>query len=100
VRYNAAVCVSGDGVLGRHRKVHQPPGEIGVYAPGEGFAAFDTPAGRVGMLIDYDKTFPESARSLALTARRSSPAYRRGQRRSPTAPRAGAGPAGPPVRLV
>jgi predicted amidohydrolase len=65
-RYNAAVCVTGDGVLGRHRKVHQPPGEIGVYAPGDGFAAFDTPAGRVGMLIDYDKTFPESARSLAL----------------------------------
>src|SRR6202166_4213805 len=63
LRYNAAVCVSGDGVLGRHRKVHQPPGEIGVYAPGSGFAAFDTPAGRVGMLIDYDKTFPESARS-------------------------------------
>ena len=66
LRYNSAVCVSGDGVLGRHRKVHQPPGEIGVYAPGAGFAAFDTPAGRVGMLIDYDKTFPESARSLAL----------------------------------
>lgn len=66
LRYNSAVCVSGDGVLGRHRKVHQPPGEIGVYAPGAGFTAFDTPAGRVGMLIDYDKTFPESARSLAL----------------------------------
>src|ERR1700753_1329498 len=30
--YNAAVCVTGDGVLGRHRKVHQPPGETGVYA--------------------------------------------------------------------
>jgi predicted amidohydrolase len=66
LRYNAAVCVSGDGVLGRHRKVHQPPGEAGVYAAGDGFAAFDTPAGRVGMLIDYDKTFPEAARSLAL----------------------------------
>jgi predicted amidohydrolase len=66
LRYNAAVCVSGDGVLGRHRKVHQPPGETGVYAAGDGFAAFDTPAGRVGMLIDYDKTFPEAARSLAL----------------------------------
>ena len=65
-RYNAAVCVSGDGVLGRHRKVHQPPGEIGVYAPGREFTAFDTPAGRIGMLIDYDKTFPEAARSLAL----------------------------------
>jgi predicted amidohydrolase len=65
-RYNAAVCVTGDGVLGRHRKVHQPPGETGVYAAGDSFTAFDTPAGRVGMLIDYDKTFPEAARSLAL----------------------------------
>ncbi|MEU6641811.1 carbon-nitrogen hydrolase family protein [Saccharomonospora sp. NPDC046836] len=65
-RYNAAVCVTGDGVLGKHRKVHQPPGEVAAYAAGETFTAFDTPAGRIGMLIDYDKTFPESARSLAL----------------------------------
>ncbi|MFC4000071.1 carbon-nitrogen hydrolase family protein [Prauserella oleivorans] len=66
VRYNAAACVSGDGVLGRYRKVHQPPGETVAYAAGEEFSAFDTPVGRIGMLIDYDKTFPESARSLAL----------------------------------
>jgi predicted amidohydrolase len=66
VRYNAAVCVTGDGVLGRHRKVHQPAGESAAYAPGERFDAFDTPVGRVGMLIDYDKTFPESARTLAV----------------------------------
>ncbi|KOX18009.1 acyltransferase [Saccharothrix sp. NRRL B-16348] len=65
-RYNAAVCVTGDGVLGHHRKVHQPPGESVAYSPGDTFAAFDTPVGRVGMLVDYDKTFPESARSLAL----------------------------------
>ena len=65
-RYNAAVCVSGDGVLGRHRKVHLPAGEVAAYRAGDSFAAFDTPVGRVGMLIDYDKTFPESARSLAL----------------------------------
>jgi predicted amidohydrolase len=65
-RYNAAVCVSGDGVLGRHRKVHQPAGESIAYAAGDRFDAFDTPVGRVGMLIDYDKTFPEAARSLAL----------------------------------
>jgi predicted amidohydrolase len=65
-RYNAAVCVSGDGVLGRHRKVHLPAGEVAAYRPGDTFAAFDTPVGRLGMLIDYDKTFPESARSLAL----------------------------------
>ncbi|GIF21593.1 putative amidohydrolase [Actinoplanes tereljensis] len=66
LRYNAAVALTGDGVLGRHRKVHLPAAESTVYAPGDSFAAFDTPVGRVGMLIDYDKTFPESARTLAL----------------------------------
>src|SRR5438067_12011298 len=42
-RWNAAVCLSGDGVLGRYRKVHQPPGEALVYAAGEHIGAFDTP---------------------------------------------------------
>jgi predicted amidohydrolase len=65
-RYNAAICVSGDGVLGRHRKVHQPAGESLAYLAGDSFTAFDTPVGKLGMLIDYDKTFPESARALAL----------------------------------
>lgn len=65
-RYNSAVCVTGDGILGHHRKVHQPAGESAAYTAGDRFAAFDTPAGRIGMLIDYDKTFPESARTLAL----------------------------------
>ena len=64
--YSSAVCVSGDGVLGHHRKVHVPAGERGAFAAGEGFAAFDTPIGRIGMLLCYDKTFPESARLLAL----------------------------------
>jgi predicted amidohydrolase len=65
-RYNSAVCVTGDGILGHHRKVHQPAGESAAYTAGSDFRAFDTPAGRIGMLIDYDKTFPESARALAL----------------------------------
>jgi len=65
-RYNSAVCVNGDGVLGRHRKVHLPAGEAAAYRPGDRFTAFDTPVGRLGLLIDYDKTFPEAARSLAL----------------------------------
>jgi len=64
--YSSAVCVSGDGVLGHHRKVHLPPGECEAFAPGDGFAAFDTPVGRIGMLICYDKLFPEAARTLAL----------------------------------
>jgi len=65
-RYAAAVCVDAGGVLGRHRKVHLPPGERFAYTPGDRFAAFDTPAGRIGMLICYDKLFPEAARALAL----------------------------------
>lgn len=70
-RYNSAICVSGDGVLGTHRKVHQPAGEWLAYLAGDSFTAFDTPAGRIGMLIDYDKTFPESARALALDGART-----------------------------
>lgn len=46
--------------------MHQPAGEHLAYAAGDEFTAFDTPVGRMGMLIDYDKTFPESARTLAL----------------------------------
>ncbi|PKZ67566.1 carbon-nitrogen hydrolase family protein [Gordonia terrae] len=69
-RFNTAVCLSGDGILGTHRKVHQPAGEALAYAAGDSFGAFDTPVGRLGMLIDYDKTFPESARTLALDGAR------------------------------
>ena len=65
-RYASAVCVDGSGVLGHHRKVHLPAGERFAYTPGDGFAAFDTPVGRIGMLICYDKLFPEASRALAL----------------------------------
>jgi len=65
-RYSSAVCLSADGVQAVHRKVHQPLGDNSGYAAGEGFAAFDTPVGRLGMLISYDKVFPEAARALAL----------------------------------
>ncbi|MWV59268.1 carbon-nitrogen hydrolase family protein [Rathayibacter sp. VKM Ac-2754] len=66
LRYNTAVCVQGGRVIGTHRKVHLPLGESEAYLPGSSFASFDSPVGRLGMLIDFDKTFPESARSLAL----------------------------------
>jgi predicted amidohydrolase len=64
--HSSAVCVSGDGVLGHQRKVHLPPAERFAYTPGDGFAAFDTPVGRLGMLVCYDKLFPEAPRALAL----------------------------------
>lgn len=49
--YSGAVCVSGDGVLGTHRKVHVPASESGRFVPGDGFGAFDTPVGRIGMML-------------------------------------------------
>lgn len=65
-RYNAAVTLTGDGILGSYRKVHQPLGENLCYSAGSEYKAFDTPIGRMGMQICYDKAFPEAARSLAL----------------------------------
>ena len=63
------------------------PARRRAYAAGDRFAAFDTPVGRLGMLIDYDKTFPEAARTLAARRRADrSPACRPGRRASPTAP--------------
>jgi nitrilase len=65
-RMNSVACVWGDGLLGLHRKVHLPLGEGGHTKTGAHLRAFDTPIGRVGMLICYDKAFPEAARELAL----------------------------------
>jgi predicted amidohydrolase len=65
-RFNSVVAVHDGRVLGLHRKVHQPLNENASYAAGTGFAAFDTPIGRMGLLICYDKAFPEAARALAL----------------------------------
>lgn len=65
-RYNAAVCLDGSTIYGSYRKVHQPLGEGMSYAAGSEYGAFDTPVGRIGMQICYDKAFPEAARELAL----------------------------------
>jgi predicted amidohydrolase len=65
-RYHSAVCLSADGVHGVHRTVRQPQDENSGYAIGESFTAFDTPVGRMGLLLGYDKAFPEAARALAL----------------------------------
>jgi N-carbamoylputrescine amidase len=69
-RYNSAAIVTGDGVLGVHRKIHQPLGENLYYSPGGKLQAFDSPVGRIGALICYDKSFPEAARTLALDGAR------------------------------
>lgn len=66
LRHNVAACVSGDGLHGFHRKIHMPLDEGRFTTPGDRLAAFDTPIGRLGMLICYDKAFPEAARTLTL----------------------------------
>jgi N-carbamoylputrescine amidase len=65
VLYNSAVLL-GAGVLGRYRKTHLWNREKLLYEPGRELPVFDTPLGRVGLLICYDAWFPEAARTLAL----------------------------------
>lgn len=82
---NVAVVIGPDGAdiegrtpggarLPHYTKVHlpqaRPPGsgidEPRHFAAGDGFAVFDTPIGRLGLLICYDRRFPEAWRTLAL----------------------------------
>lgn len=65
-RYNAAALLDGAQIYGSYRKVHQPLGENMSYSSGTHYGVFDTPVGRVGLQICYDKAFPEAARLMAL----------------------------------
>lgn len=65
-RYNTAAVLDGHRIYGVYRKVHQPLGEGMSYSAGSGYGVFDTPVGRVGLQICYDKAFPEAARMMAL----------------------------------
>ncbi|MDZ7884022.1 MAG: carbon-nitrogen hydrolase family protein [Mycobacterium sp.] len=65
-RYNTAAVLDGEQIYGTYRKVHQPLGEGMSYSAGSGYGVFDTPIGRVGLQICYDKAFPEAARMMAL----------------------------------
>lgn len=64
--YNSAILFGPEGIVGVHNKVHLPAGEeIGI-TPGDKFEVFDTPYGKIGMLVCWDLQFPEAARELAL----------------------------------
>lgn len=66
--YNSAVLAGPGGVAHVYRKLHLP--FLGVdrfAAPGDrALAATETPAGRVGLNICYDGSFPETGRLLKL----------------------------------
>jgi len=65
--FNTAVLVGPSGVLGAYRKAHLYHFERGIFSPGDaGFQAWDTPLGRLGVLICYDLRFAEAVRVLLL----------------------------------
>ena len=73
VYYNSAVVIESDGtVAGKYRKSHIP--HVGpcfwekfYFKPGNlGYPVFDTSVGRIGLIICYDRHFPEGARALGL----------------------------------
>jgi predicted amidohydrolase len=66
--FNAAMLVGPTGLLGKYRKTHLP--FLGVdrflAAGGSISGPFETPLGKLGLLICYDLRFPEPIRTLAL----------------------------------
>jgi beta-ureidopropionase len=77
--YNAAAVIDPDGrVIGKYRKSSIPFMDVArsteprgnekfYFEPGDlGFPTFATPFGRIGILICYDRHFPEAARVLGL----------------------------------
>ncbi len=68
VVYNTAVLIDRQGKLaGKYRKVSLPREEIdGGITPGNSFPVFDTDFGKIGMMICWDVTFPDAAKTLAL----------------------------------
>jgi predicted amidohydrolase len=69
---NAAVLVGPDGSMGIYAKTHLCVNELprvdepSRFAAGRELGLFDTPAGRVGVMICYDGHHPELARALTL----------------------------------
>jgi predicted amidohydrolase len=65
--FNTAVLIDRNGNLaGKYRKVSLPQEEIdGGITPGNSFPVFETDFGKIGLMICWDVTFPEAARSLA-----------------------------------
>jgi len=65
--FNSAVIVGPHGHIGSFRKVHLWGEENLFFEPGNlGFPVFQTPHGRIGVMICYDGWFPESYRLLAM----------------------------------
>ncbi len=62
--YKASVCVTGDGVIAKHRKLH--PFINKHISPGDSYTIFDLYGWRCGMLICYDNNIVENVRATKL----------------------------------
>jgi predicted amidohydrolase len=66
-RYNTAILVGPEGVVGRCRQRHVDREAYPWATPGAGaFRTWDIPLGRIGMLIGNEAWFPEVGRCLAM----------------------------------
>lgn len=64
--YDTAVLLGPDGFIGKYRKAHLWNLEKLWFSPGDsGFPVFETPIGRIGLLVCWDIWFPEVPRLLA-----------------------------------
>ncbi|MZQ98221.1 MAG: carbon-nitrogen hydrolase family protein [Acidaminobacter sp.] len=65
--YNSAIFISDQGeVIGNMRKVYAWGQEKLKFREGDAFPVYDTPLGKIGLMICYDVEFPEPARIMAL----------------------------------
>ncbi|TFY95111.1 hydratase [Pseudomonas nabeulensis] len=63
--FDTAVLLGPDGLIGKYRKAHLWNKEKLWFSPGNlGFPVFETPIGRIGLLICWDIWFPEVPRIL------------------------------------
>jgi N-carbamoylputrescine amidase len=64
--FNTGVLLGPDGFIGKYRKAHLWNLEKLWFTPGDvGFPVFETPIGRIGLLICWDIWFPEVPRILS-----------------------------------
>ena len=65
--FDTAVLLGPDGFIGKYRKAHLWNQEKLWFTPGDlGFPVFETPIGRIGLMICWDVWFPEVPRLLSL----------------------------------
>jgi predicted amidohydrolase len=64
--YDTTALVTANGVVGRYRKTHLYPAEVGVLAPGDALEVVDVGGVKYGPMICFEHAFPDVAAALAL----------------------------------